>query len=447
MLISLLMCFDLTVFLTHSLLPASSASSSLCRHLGANTVAATPTARGFQSHRGYWCGAEDYLFHNVSGTFDFVNDLTPDIAANNSWSTTVFSTTAASIIATHDQSTPLFLYLAFQNVHWPLEAPAEYIARFANTTGGNLQRNLVCAMAAFLDDAVGNVTSALKAAGMWDNSILVLASDNGGPTGEDEGTFSSNFPLAGGKNTLFEGGTRVIGMVRGPGVASGAVSTAPVHVTDWLPSLVSMATGGADFRKWAPPGEPPYAPGDGIDVWASIASGGTAPTPRDWVLLETHSNAKYLTHGDGLIVGDMKLLEIGPECPAVEDGWIAPPGQNTQTTPYFVHCGGAGGPRTGLRPYKAACVHPKACLYNITADPCEYTDLADSMPDVVAALKARLATYTSVPPDVGFGCMPALVKIRSSTGDIATAYQPCDAPPLPPPSAAGALAEIASSWM
>ena len=61
---------------------------------------------------------------------------------------------------------------------------------------------MVCAMAAFLDDAVGNVTAALMAAGMYDDTIIVLASDNGGPTGGDESTFSSNFPLRGGKNTL-----------------------------------------------------------------------------------------------------------------------------------------------------------------------------------------------------------------------------------------------------
>lgn len=219
-------------------------------------------------------------------------------------------------------------------------------------------------------------------------------------------------------------------MVRGPGVAAGAVSYAPVHVTDWLPSLVSMATGGEDFRKFAPPGEPPYAVGDGLDVWASIASGGVAATPRDWVLLETHANATYLTHGDGIIVGDMKLIEIGPECPSMENGWIVPPGQDVHTTPYFVQC---AGPRTGLAPNPAACVWPKACLFNISADPCEYDDLAAAHPDIVAQLRARLATFTSVRPEVGSGCQPNIVQVTCSSGvGLCPVYQPCDAPPLPP---------------
>jgi arylsulfatase A-like enzyme len=110
------------------------------------------------------------------------------------------------------------------------------------------------------------------------------------------------------QNTLWEGGTRVVGMVAGPGVAQGAVLQMPVHATDWLPTLVSMATGGADFRRWAPPGEPPYLAGDGVDVWSTIASAGKNGTvQRDWVLLEAHpKNAQNQVHGDALIMGDWK---------------------------------------------------------------------------------------------------------------------------------------------
>jgi arylsulfatase A-like enzyme len=34
-----------------------------------------------------------------------------------------------------------------------------------------------------LDYGIGNVTAALKASGQWDNTLIVVTSDNGGPLG------------------------------------------------------------------------------------------------------------------------------------------------------------------------------------------------------------------------------------------------------------------------
>ena len=82
-----------------------------------------------------------------------------------------------------------------------------------------------------LDEGVGNVTAALKRRGQWSSSLVVFVSDNGGPTHGNEGTASNNFPMRGGKNTLWEGGTRVVAAVRGP-----IVGAAMVGRRDHLPS-------------------------------------------------------------------------------------------------------------------------------------------------------------------------------------------------------------------
>ena len=63
-----------------------------------------------------------------------------------------------------------------------------------------------------MDGAVGNVVKALKDRGMWNNTIVVFVSDNGGPLDH-----TTNFPLRGGKHTFFEGGVRVTAFVSGPG--------------------------------------------------------------------------------------------------------------------------------------------------------------------------------------------------------------------------------------
>ena len=165
----------------------------------------------------------------------------------------------------------------------------------------------------------------------------------------------------------------MVALVKGPGVAAGAASSAPVHATDWLPSLVSLATGGADFTRWAPPGEPPYLRGDGLDVWASIASAGAAPSPRSWVLLETHPGSDAgVVHGNGIIQGDWKYVNLGPSTKKDEDGWWPPPGQDASAVPYSVRCAGSGGgPATGAAPQKECMAPGEGCLFNISADPCE----------------------------------------------------------------------------
>ena len=92
-----------------------------------------------------------------------------------------------------------------------------YVDMYANTTGGSHMRNMVCAMIKVMDDGIGNVTNALKAAGIFDDTVMIFSSDNGGPTNGNEGTSSNNFPLRGGKNTIWEGGTRVVGAIAGKG--------------------------------------------------------------------------------------------------------------------------------------------------------------------------------------------------------------------------------------
>ena len=68
-------------------------------------------------------------------------------------------------------------------VHSPLQVPRAYLARFGRVgqTGDNRNhaRQIYAAMVSFLDDAVANVTAGYKAAGLWDNTLLVMASDNG----------------------------------------------------------------------------------------------------------------------------------------------------------------------------------------------------------------------------------------------------------------------------
>ena len=57
-----------------------------------------------------------------------------------------------------------------------------------------------------VDEGVGRVVNALKKAGIYDNTVIVFTTDNGGQASSG----SSNYPLKGNKNTFYEAGERKI---------------------------------------------------------------------------------------------------------------------------------------------------------------------------------------------------------------------------------------------
>ena len=88
-----------------------------------------------------------------------------------------------------------------------------------------------------LDEAVGRILSVVD-----DDTILVFMSDNGGRNYAEEG-IHPNLPLRGGKTELYEGGTRVLGYIQGPGMRRAAEYGGMMHMVDWLPTLLSLAGG------------------------------------------------------------------------------------------------------------------------------------------------------------------------------------------------------------
>ena len=67
------------------------------------------------------------------------------------------------IVKSHDPAQPLFLYMAFQNVHDPVEAPQQYVDKYKFIT--NDLRRRYAGMVDILDEAVGNLTNTFKTAG------------------------------------------------------------------------------------------------------------------------------------------------------------------------------------------------------------------------------------------------------------------------------------------
>lgn len=256
---------------------------------------------------------------------------------------------------------PLFIYLAFQAVHSPLQAPAEYIARCPEVL--QKDRQVLCGMMHAVDEGILNVTDALKATLRWNSTLLIFSTDNGG-TGSSAGT---NVPLRGQKATMWEGGVRGVGFVTGFGLSAavrGTTSNALLHVSDWMPTIVQGIAGLPAVHS--PPNAPPL---DGVDAWGAIATGG--PGSRKEVLLNLcpdfavlgGAKVRYGWQQSALRFGEMKLIwglpgdEDKAQCepPRCKNGWQAPPA-----------LGNSSWPRP--EPPETATFSPGVWLFNLTAD-------------------------------------------------------------------------------
>ena len=197
--------------------------------------------------------------------------------------TDAFTREANDFITRH-RTQPFFLYLAYNAVHSPMQAPEAYLAKFAHLP--DLHRRLFAAMLAHLDDSVGRVLAHLRATGLAENTLVVFLSDNGGPTKE---LTSRNAPLRGGKGELWEGGIRVPFIVSWPGRIP-----PPNHATP-LTSLHAPPTALALAGISAPP-----TPLDGVNLWPRLSGKSTA-APHSvlyWRVGERHAIRQ----------GDWKLL-------------------------------------------------------------------------------------------------------------------------------------------
>ena len=133
---------------------------------------------------------------------------------------------------------PWFLNYWTYLPHGPIQ-PAERFARqFPDTPEGRYQ-----AMVAHLDASIGRVLDALARNQLDDNTVVVIASDNGGTNSQTD----NNAPFKGFKASFAEGGVRTPLMIRWPdGRWSGSRRDEVVSYLDYLPTLVAAAGGQAD---------------------------------------------------------------------------------------------------------------------------------------------------------------------------------------------------------
>jgi len=289
------------------------------------------------------------------------------------YSANTYTNLAVDIIQRHNQSQGLYLHMMYQNVHSPYTMPPGWEDHNYPKMWDNTYANMLH----MLDEGVGNITAALKAQGMWDNTLLLFSADNGG-IGK-----GNNHPLRGHKHDPWEGGTRATAFLSGGFLPDDLKGTASgdslVHIADWYPTMIKLA-GGDPSDDVEIEGE--LRSIDGVDVWP-LLTGANKTQPRP---MTPTTEVSIISLPFKLIVG------------AGQSNYYDKNGTQLPSTPNDLPClsGAAPAPSgPGVDPIIngkcAVCNATLPCLFDIVNDPTETKNLATSHPDVVERLKEALS--------------------------------------------------------
>ncbi|EGD77599.1 steroid sulfatase [Salpingoeca rosetta] len=162
---------------------------------------------------------------------------------------------------------PFFFYMAYVHVHTPLFSSP----KFKNVSAGGVFGDNVEEM----DDSVGQILRALDEAHIANNTLVLLTSDNGPFLEEGWSRRGRTGGLKGGKGQTYEGGIRVPGIARWPGVIpAGTVLHEAVTTLDLMPTFAALADTTAPTDRII----------DGANVWEMMVHphNATRPDPIIW---------------------------------------------------------------------------------------------------------------------------------------------------------------------
>ena len=321
-------------------------------HLGHAQMTYHPNNRGFDHFYGHLHTEVGFYppFANQGGKDFQQNGVSID---DDGYETYLLADEVSRYIRERDKNRPFFMYMPFIAPHTPLDAPLELQEKYEDINTDlpparsrqtddtrristmMLQpsaRPMYAAVVDAMDQAIGQVLQTLEDEGIADNTIVLFFSDNGGAAYSYGG--ANNAPLRGGKGETFEGGIRVVSLLRWPAMLdSGQQFDQIMSVMDVFPTLAAAAgiEAGNTFEL------------DGRNMWPAIA------------LDETVSLEKPLMFASEIpIYGSFKFTAFDEDWKLVQE--VEQEQLSITVTNY---------------------------LFDIANDPNEYNNLASAYPDIV----------------------------------------------------------------
>lgn len=214
-------------------------------HLGLESPN-TPNERGFDYFHG-WLGdmMDDYTLkrrHDINYMRKNQEIIDPPGHA-----TDIFTEWAVDYVkeqALDDQ--PFFLYLAYNAPHFPVQPKPDWLAKVKEREPQlSEKRAKLVAFIEHLDDGIGQVITALKESGQYDNTLIVFSSDNGGLLRDA----ANNGPLRDGKQSVYEGGLKVPTVISWKDhIAAGSHTDYKALSMDVYPTLLELIGGNLEHE-------------------------------------------------------------------------------------------------------------------------------------------------------------------------------------------------------
>lgn len=336
-------------------------------HLGHAQQSYHPNNRGFEHFYGHLHTEVGYFppFANQGGRDFQLNGVSIDDQGYESF---LLGKEASRYIRERDLSKPFFLYIPFIAPHTPLDAPPELLEKYADMADDrkpararqtdqtrmiskimlrDSARPVYAAVVDGMDQAIGEVLDTLDELGIADNTIVLFFSDNGGAAYASGG--ADNVPLRGGKGETFEGGIRVVSVMRWPeSIKPGTVMDSVMSAMDVLPTLAAAADIDAATNF----------PLDGRNMLPAIVDNKKIPL-EDFLFFASETP----------IQGQFSITAFNDEWKLVQE---IRRGQTSYDIQNF--------------------------LFRINEDPYEYTNLASKYPKMVAEISSKINYWRSLSP-------------------------------------------------
>lgn len=201
----------------------------------------TPNERGFHFFKGFLGDMMDSFTTHLRHGHNYMRHNAETIQPQGH-ATELFTDWAIDYLRERQAAgQPFFLYLAYNAPHFPIEPPADWLAKVQQRAPGmDAARAKNVAFVEHMDHHIGRVLTALDDLGLAQDTLVAYASDNGGSVPHAQ----SNKPWRGGKQDHYDGGLRIPFVLRWPAqVQPGQTSHYQGLLFDLFPTCLQLAGG------------------------------------------------------------------------------------------------------------------------------------------------------------------------------------------------------------